>query len=268
MAMVNLSTTRRLSEVTTEDGVPIAYEDLGRGEPLVLLHGVTESRESWHEAGYVERLLQHQRRLILVDCRGHGRSGKPRDPAAYSGRKRAADVVAVLDHAGVRRAALVGYSMGGVIALATAAHYPDRVSALIVNGAHPFAEDVTSLRAALGHDFEAWLAFLLQLAPSLSPDSCRRIRANDLIAIQASLARDRPDFSAAFARLGIPVLAISGTLDSRCDAVREFVALVGGEFLPLAGKNHVTAFLDVETIGPAVDEFLRRVSNRNIAREG
>lgn len=268
MSLVNASTSHRHSEAIAEDGVSIVYEDLGYGEPLVLLHGVTESHESWHEAGYVEQFLQRERRLILVDCRGHGRSGKPHDPAAYSGRRRAADILAVLDHAGIRRAALVGHSMGGVIALATAVYHPDRVSALIVNGAHPFAEDLTSLRATLEDNVEAWVAFLKQLAPDLSADSCRRIRGNDLAAIQASLARDRPDFAAACAGLGIPVLAICGTLDPRCDATRKFAELAGGEFLPLLGKNHVTAFLDVETIGPVVDEFLGRIRTRNTRRGG
>src|SRR5262245_24868391 len=101
MSVVNTPAARPF-EVVAEDGVTIAYEDLGRGEPIVLLHGVTESRGSWHEAGYVERFLRRGRRLILVDCRGHGQSGKPREPAAYSGRGRAADIVAVLDHAGIR----------------------------------------------------------------------------------------------------------------------------------------------------------------------
>ena len=98
-------------------------------------------------------------------------------------------------------------------------------------------------------------ACLTQLAPDLSQAARRRIRANDLTAVQASLAEDRPDFSAAFAALDIPVLAISGTLDPRCGPIRDFAQLSGGGFLPLAGKNHVTAFLDVDTVVPAVDAF-------------
>lgn len=266
MSPVNTPSPHRLSKTVAEDGVPIAYADLGQGEPLVLLHGVTESGEAWHEAGYVEPLLKRGWRLIVIDCRGHGHSGKPHDPAAYSGRRRAADVAAVLDHAGIRRAALMGHSMGGMVALATAAYHPDRVNALIVNGAHPFAEDLTPLRAAFKEDFEAWLAFLKQLVPDLSPNSCQRIRANDLAAIQASLTGDRPDFSAALATLDIPVLAISGLLDPRWAYVRKFAELAKGEFLPLADKNHVTAFLDAGTIVPAVDGFFRRVGARNMER--
>ena len=173
----------------------------------------------------------------------------------------------MLDSAGVQHAALMGYSMGGVVALAAALYHPDRISALVVNGAHPFAEDLTSLRAGAKNDFEAWLGFLTQLAPDLSQAASRRIRANDLTAIQASLAKDRLDFSAAFAGLGIPVLAISGTLDPRCKTVRNSRNWRAASS-PLAGKNHVTAFLDVDTVAPVVDAFLDRVGVQNTGQGG
>ena len=163
-------------------------------------------------------------------------------------------------------AALMGYSMGGADALATAAFHPERVDALIVNGAHPFAENLTPLRAALRAGIEPWLTFLRQMASDLSHQTCQRIRANDLVAVQASLARDRPDFSAALVGLSIPVLAIGGTLDPRFEAVRSFAELVAGEFLPLAGKNHVTAFLDSHTVASAVNEFLDRAASASLAR--
>ena len=83
------------------DGVPVAYTVLGTGSPLVLLHGFSETGESWREAGYVDRFLSNGRRVVLIDCRGHGASGKPHDAAAYSGDKRARDVLAVLDALGI-----------------------------------------------------------------------------------------------------------------------------------------------------------------------
>ena len=82
MSLVNTLRHYRPFEAVAADGISIAYEDLGRGEPLVLLHGATENSESWHEAGYVDQLLRRGRRLILIDCRGHGRSGKPHNPIA------------------------------------------------------------------------------------------------------------------------------------------------------------------------------------------
>jgi pimeloyl-ACP methyl ester carboxylesterase len=77
MSRVNRLTDHGVSQAVAEDGTAIAYEDIGHGEPLVLLYGLTESSGSWHEAGDVEQFLQRRRRLIVVDDRGHGQSGKP-----------------------------------------------------------------------------------------------------------------------------------------------------------------------------------------------
>jgi pimeloyl-ACP methyl ester carboxylesterase len=68
--------------VTSSDGVTIAYTVAGTGPPVVLLHGFTETGASWQEAGYVERFLAAGRRVVLIDCRGHGGSGKPHEAAA------------------------------------------------------------------------------------------------------------------------------------------------------------------------------------------
>jgi pimeloyl-ACP methyl ester carboxylesterase len=87
----------------TNDGVRIHYEREGNGPPLVLQHGFTGSLEGWRDSGYVDA-LKSAYELILIDARGHGRSDKPHDPAAYTLDKRAADVLAVLDDAGIERA--------------------------------------------------------------------------------------------------------------------------------------------------------------------
>ena len=88
------------------DGVPIAYSVIGDGPPLVLLHGFTETAASWQEAGYVDRFLRAGRQVVLIDCRGHGQSGKPREAASYTGERRAQDVIAVLDAIEVERRVL------------------------------------------------------------------------------------------------------------------------------------------------------------------
>jgi pimeloyl-ACP methyl ester carboxylesterase len=75
--------------VKSADGVQIAYTVLGEGAPIVLFHGFTETAASWQEAGYADRFVQAGRQVVLIDCRGHGGSGKPHDAAAYSGSKRA-----------------------------------------------------------------------------------------------------------------------------------------------------------------------------------
>src|SRR3954447_26749762 len=67
----------------SNDGVRIYYEREGSGPPLVLHHGFTRSLEGWRDNGYAD-VLNTEYELILMDARGHGRSDKPHDPAAYA----------------------------------------------------------------------------------------------------------------------------------------------------------------------------------------
>ena len=102
------------------------YDETGEGPPLVLLHeGVVDSR-IWER---VVPLLAKRHRLIRYDQRGFGDSPRPEGPYSL-----VEDLVAVLDAAGLGRAALAGASRGGNIALATAVERPERVSALILLG--------------------------------------------------------------------------------------------------------------------------------------
>src|SRR3954453_8073780 len=98
----------------------------GEGLLLVLQHGSSDSLESWRQFGYVAA-LKHTHRLILIDARGHGRSDKPHDPAAYDIALRAGDVVAVLDDLGIRETSYLGTSMGGWIGFGVAKYAPERV---------------------------------------------------------------------------------------------------------------------------------------------
>lgn len=106
------------------NGVKIRYVDVGRGDPIVLLHGGTSNLESWVAAGVVEN-LQKDFRVIAFDARGHGKSDKPRDPAAY-GRQQALDVVRLLDHLKVKRAHIVGFSLGGSTVAQLLTLHPER----------------------------------------------------------------------------------------------------------------------------------------------
>ncbi|MCC6143430.1 MAG: alpha/beta fold hydrolase, partial [Candidatus Hydrogenedentes bacterium] len=107
-------------------GVPIHYTDEGEGTPVVLVHGFgNPANLQWRRNGQIAALRKHYR-VIALDNRGHGRSGKPHDPEAY-GVEMVKDLVRLLDHLGLERAHIVGYSMGGFIALKMVAMYPDRI---------------------------------------------------------------------------------------------------------------------------------------------
>ena len=97
---------------TTDDGVEIGWESVGEGLPIVLIHGVTQTRRFWDPitAGLAERF-----RVLAFDLRGHGESGGATD---YSYRAMTQDVAAVVDAAGVSEPVVVGHSLGGLVATA------------------------------------------------------------------------------------------------------------------------------------------------------
>ena len=84
------------------DGIPVHYRVEGNRPWLVLAHGLSLDHRAWRELGYVDALAGDYR-LVVIDARGHGRSGRPKRPAAYRSSRRVADVVAVLDDLAIDR---------------------------------------------------------------------------------------------------------------------------------------------------------------------
>src|SRR5262245_11875876 len=108
------------------DGVAVAYETLGEGPPIVLVHGFGASRTiTWANTNWYQTLSRASRRIIAIDCRGHGESGKPHDPASYEEGLMASDILSVLDDLGIERTDIMGYSMGGYLAIRLMFDSPD-----------------------------------------------------------------------------------------------------------------------------------------------
>ncbi|TDC78398.1 alpha/beta fold hydrolase [Micromonospora sp. KC606] len=108
------------------NGASLAYDDLGSGSTVVLLHAGIADRRMWR--GQLPALAERHR-VVALDLRGYGDSALPPEPFAHHD-----DVVGLLDALGVERAALVGCSFGGAVAVDTALAHPERVSALALLG--------------------------------------------------------------------------------------------------------------------------------------
>lgn len=122
-------------EVRLPNGIRLAYVELGnpKGEPLLLLHGYTDSSRSWSlVAPYLSEY-----RLLIPDQRGHGAADAP--ACCYAVSNYADDARLFLDALGVERAAVAGHSMGSMVAMAMAAEYPERVSSIVLIGSTALA---------------------------------------------------------------------------------------------------------------------------------
>ena len=112
-------------EKTNVNGIQLAYERRGKGIPLVLLHGFPLDHHLWDE---VAPLLEDTFDVILPDLRGFGASTAVASPSSMD--DYASDIASLLDDLNIQKAAIVGHSMGGYVALAFARLYPERVRGL------------------------------------------------------------------------------------------------------------------------------------------
>ena len=132
------------------DGTRVAYDRGGTGPAIVLLHGGGGIRQEWYEAGYVRRLRDNFT-VISVDLRGHGESGLPTDPAAYTTDKMGQDILAVTDACGIERFIIWGMSYGGKVSRYLAVQ-SERVAKFIMMGT-PLGLGVSGERRQEAIDF-------------------------------------------------------------------------------------------------------------------
>ena len=177
-------------ETTRSGGQRIAYEIHGEGPAVLLQHGFASRRGTWRDNGFVAALAR-EFTVLAVDSLGHGDSDKPSAPARYRAEARADDLAAVLDARRIERANLVGYSMGGWLAVAFAARHPARLRSLTIGGWDPVGGRAVAL------PFETVLAGIRARAPQLAawitPEAEPGLRASwdalaDVAGAEATLA--------------------------------------------------------------------------------
>jgi pimeloyl-ACP methyl ester carboxylesterase len=235
-------------------GVDIAYEVVGEGTPLTLLHLLFDTREFWWRSGYVDAFRGTGRQLILIDASGHGESSKPHHKEAYALHPRADEVAVVLDDLKIEATEVLGYSMGGWTALGLVCHHPDRVRSAAIGGSLPYAQDLQPLRDVVAKGPDGWVGFLASMANDLPEDMRQRVRANDPLALAASVAEDRPDISEQVAASSVPLLFFMGERDPRHARCKEFAERTGSRFVSVPGAHHIQALLERDTV---IREVLR-----------
>jgi pimeloyl-ACP methyl ester carboxylesterase len=241
----------------SNQGVRIHYQVEGSGPPLVLQHGFVLNGEVWRQFGYV-RGLRDDYQCILLDARGHGLSDKPHDPAAYTLQKRVEDVIAVLDALAIEKAHFFGYSVGGWIGFGMAKYAPERVDALLLGAAHPYADHTwDAFRHVDGTDPEAFIAALeVVVGQRVPPELKPRVLDNDLRALAAA-AQERPALEDVLSTMTMPCLLLVGEDDARYAAVQECARQIAlAKFVSLPGLNHATGLMRSDCMLPPVTKFL------------
>ncbi|MGC1466556.1 MAG: alpha/beta hydrolase [Pseudolabrys sp.] len=240
------------------DGVEIDYLDEGEGDPIVLVHGFASNKDvNWVFTNWVTTLTRAGRRVIALDNRGHGKSGKLYDPAAYAVGIMAEDVRALLDHLAIARADVMGYSMGGRITAFLALAHPQRVRSAILGG--------IGIRLVDGAGLPANIAEALE-APSLDDvsdptghlfRSFAQQTKSDLKALAACIRGSRQILTREqAASIGVPVLVAVGTKDNVAGEAEPLAALIpGARLLDIPGRDHMLAVGD-KAFKAGVLEFL------------
>jgi len=216
------------------------------GEPILLIHGFASTHAvNWVLPLWVKTLTEAGRRVIALDNRGHGRSMKLYDPAAYAIATMAEDARALLDHLKIERADVMGYSLGGRIAATLARLHPERVRSLVIGG--------------LGYNLVSGglSADLVQAMEAPSVDSLtdplhRLFRSfaeatkSDLKALAACLRGSRQVMSEAeVATITMPSLVCVGTADDIAgDGPRLAALLPNGRAADIPGRDHNKAVGD------------------------
>jgi len=122
----------------SSDGLALAFDEFGAKDAktaIVLVHGFSSNRyENWKRMGWYDAVAGKGLRGLALDCRGHGESAKPHEPLQYDRAAMARDVFALMDHAGVERAHLLGFSMGAHIVLTAALRDGSRIDHLVAAG--------------------------------------------------------------------------------------------------------------------------------------
>ena len=238
----------KLARITTDGReLELSYIDQGQGMPVLLIHGFASNKEiNWANTGWLRDLNHAGFRTIAFDNRGHGASTKFYQPADYSLEWMAQDAVNLLDHLGIERAHLIGYSMGSRISTTLAMHHGARFGRIVLSGNGwgmvEGSGDWTPVRDAL-------------LAGSLAEVTDPRGRAFRAFADQTGSDREALAACVTGVRELIPenwlpyiqneVLVAIGTDDDLAGSGEKLAAaLPNGRYLAIPGKDHMKAVGD------------------------
>ncbi len=262
------------------NGVKIHYTVQGSGEPVLLIHGFTVNIfVQWDQPGITSALASHYR-VIALDNRGHGQSGKPHDAKKY-GKEMVEDAVRLLDHLKIKKAHVVGYSMGAMIAGNLLVTHPDRLLSVTLGGAG-------IIRKSSNTEFFDTLANSLEKDKSIAPlieyltpagqakPTAQQIKTinvmlssfNDMQAL-AAVVRSWNGLVVSDELLKankVPVLGLVGDRDPLRQSLEDMKGILAGlQIVTVAEGDHMNTF-EKPAFLKALEEFLAKNSTKKAAQ--
>ncbi|MCP3369811.1 alpha/beta fold hydrolase [Bradyrhizobium cajani] len=258
---LNLPPTPTLPKATQSgfapvNGVRIWYAVFGRGQPVLLLHGGLANANYW---GHQVRALQRHYQVIVMESRGHGRSSRNQEPYGYD--LMASDVVGLLDHLKIRKAAIVGWSDGAIIGLDIAMKHPERVSRLFAFAANSDPSGVADI--ATSDVFNAYIARAGEEYTRLSPTPTEY---KNFVAEITKMWESQPKWTASdLAAIKVPTWIVDGDHDEAIKRENtEFMAanIPGAGLLIQPEVSHFSFLQDPAQFNDDVLHFLGRGGER------
>ena len=229
------------------DGLRIHYVTAGDpgGRPILLIHGYASDYElNWLGSRWEETLTAQGFHVIGIDLRGHGHSEKPHSPSAYSLRAMAGDALLLLDHLGLERVHLLGYSMGARIGLLLCHDHPARLERAVIAGiglrqgtsANPGKAQLIARRMRGDTTVDDPEAVMFYNFASARPINDLEALACCILGDHAALRAEQLD------SIRIPINVIAGDQDViAADAPQLAARLPLGRFDPIPGRTHNNA---------------------------
>jgi pimeloyl-ACP methyl ester carboxylesterase len=253
------------------DGTQIAYEVAGSGPALLLVHGGGQTRRSWNQLGYVDRLSKRFT-VITLDMRGIGDSGRPMTPEAYALDRLLADLLAVADAAKAQRFHVYGFGQGATIARYLAAR-SDRVLSAVLVGATlgptvtgVFKDAIAGMRAKWQPVIDAQAKGSLDAAKLSPTDRAAWEGGMAVTVLSLSALMDYPPLEPA--DIKAPTLWAVGSEDSAMENVKQYEGKLAGTqvtFKVLTSVNYSDSFIKVEQVMAEVEPFLTKPSTSSNA---
>ncbi len=251
----------------------IRFEDIGQGNPIVLLHGFLESLDVWDE--FADELAKDFR-VISIDLPGHGRTGNV--DFVHTMDIMAQAVKEVLDYLELRKVLMIGHSMGGYVSLQFLKDYPDYLSGLVLLHSSPLAdtEERKQARDKMIRDIKGGKKVVIakeHVNKTFAPDNLEKFvkkvgflkiiainTPNDGIVAALEGMKRRPDYREVLKKATIPVLYVLGLKDNFIpkDILDKFDMPEGGEVLKLEHSGHQGFIEEKEKVLEAIRNFAKK----------